>query len=268
MKALTFFPSQPEVQYKMEDYIEYKPLRSSINKNIALYYQFKTQKESINSFSLIPDGSIDLLFCCDPKKPSIFLWTSPLQRSEQLDFQEECEYFGVRLFPEQGIIKLKYSMRELLGKKIPLVDIMPVDPIILEKILFKKSFDERIELFGKFVNSLISDMSCQSIVEYAIKKIYKNKGNININQLSMDTGYSDRYLRKKFEESIGFSPKQFSEMVRFQNSLAMIFKERSYNSLDIAYENGYHDQAHFIKGFKKFVDLTPTQFIENLSHGW
>ncbi|MGG0288826.1 AraC family transcriptional regulator [Peribacillus butanolivorans] len=260
MKALTFFPSQPEIQYKMDNYIEHKPLVS----NIALYYQFKTQKDSVSSFSLIPDGSIDLLFCCCPNNPSSFLWTSPLHRSEQLDFQEGCEYFGVRFFPEQRIINLKYSMRELLGKKIPLVDILPLD-FIMEKILVGKSFEERVKLFEKFIKGLPSEFSYQNIVEYSIKQIYLSKGNININQLTMDTGYSDRYLRKKFEESIGFSPKQFSEIVRFQNSLAMIFKGNN-SSLDIVHENGYHDHAHFIKGFKKFALLTPIQFIENLSH--
>jgi AraC-like DNA-binding protein len=260
LKALSFFPSQPELQYKMDNYIELKPLR----RNIALYYQFRTQKESITSFSLIPDGSIDILFCCCPKNPIPFLWTSPLHRSEQLDFKEGCEYFGVRFLPEQRIIKLKYSMRELLGKKIPLIEIMPIDSCIVEKVLFGKSFVERIQLFEKFIESFTSEWSYQSIVEFCIKKIYLSKGNINIKQLSQDTGYSDRHIRKKFEESIGFSPKQFSEIVRFQNSLAMIGKGVIYNSSDVVYENGYHDHAHFIKEFKKFTHLTPTQFIGNM----
>jgi AraC-like DNA-binding protein len=260
MKTLSFFPSQPEIQFKMDNYIEHKPL----NSDVALYYQFKTQDKSINSFALIPDGSIDLLFCCGSNNSSSFLWTSPLHRSEQLDFQEGCEYFGVRLFPEQRILNLKHSMRELLGKKIPLVDLLSID-LNIEQILIGKSFKEKIQLFEKFIERMTPDFRHQNVVEYSIKQIYLSKGNITINQLAIDTGYSDRYLRKIFEEHIGFSPKQFSGIVRFQNSLAMIFKENSYNSLDIIYENGYHDHAHFIRGFKKFTLLTPTQFVENLS---
>jgi AraC-like DNA-binding protein len=244
----------------MDNYIEQKPL----NSDIALYYQFKTQDKAINSFALIPDGSIDLVFCCGPNKSSSFLWTSPLYRSEQLDFQEECEYFGVRLFPEQKILNLNYSMRELLGKKIPLVDLFSID-LNIEQMLIEKPFKEKIQLFEKFIESIAPNIKYHNVVEYSIKQIYLSKGNININQLKIDTGYSDRYLRKKFEEYIGFSPKQFSEIVRFQNSLAMIFKKNGYNSLDIVFENGYHDHAYFIKGFKKFAQLTPTQYLENLS---
>ncbi|SDJ15955.1 helix-turn-helix domain-containing protein [Alteribacillus bidgolensis] len=266
MTTLTFFPSQPEVQYKMDNYIEQKPLKLPIRKHIALFYQFETQKNSVNSFSLIPDGCFDMLFCCSSTKPSGFLWTSPLQRREQLNFEVGCKYFGVRFTPEQGIINLKYSMRELLGEKIPLDDVMVIDPFFVEQIVSRQSFSERVHLFEKFIESLFSDSIYQNIVEYSINQIYESKGNININQLSMDTGYSDRYIRKKFEESIGFSPKQFSEIVRFQNSLAMLFTDNNKQKLsDVVYENGYHDQAHFVKGFKKFVDLTPTQFIQNLS---
>uniref|UniRef100_A0A942YDM6 AraC family transcriptional regulator n=1 Tax=Neobacillus citreus TaxID=2833578 RepID=A0A942YDM6_9BACI len=260
MKALSFFPSQPEIQYKMDHYIEQKKLGS----DIALYYQFKTQKASVNSFSLIPDGSIDLLFCCSPENYSTFLWTSPHYRSEQLDFLEGCEYFGVRLFPEQKIFTFNYSMRDLLGKKIPLEDVMPIDSSLMEQIFIGKSFNERVYFFEKFIEKLNTEKDDTSLIEYCIKKIYLSKGTIKVSQLSVDTGYSDRFLRKKFEEYIGFSPKQFSEIVRFQNSLALIFENDRYNSLDIVYENGYHDHTHFIKGFKKFTQLTPTQFLKNL----
>lgn len=264
--TLNFFPAQPEIEYKMENYVERKPIGNSItHKSIALFYQFKTKKEASNSFSLIPDGSIDLLFCCSEKKPSIFLWTSPNQRSERLDLLENCDYFGVRLFPEQRLLELKYSMRELLGKTIPLYDVMSIDTSLLEQISYGTSFEERIRLFERFCEKFYSKMEYQDLIDYSVKQIYSTKGNINIKQLSLDIGYSDRYLRKKFEESIGFTPKQFSEMVRFQNSLAtMMINHNNYNPLDIVYENGYHDQAHFIKGFKKFADLTPTQFMYNL----
>ncbi len=261
MKTLPFFPSQPEIQYRMDNYIEQRTLGS----DVALYYQFNTQKAAVNSFSLIPDGSIDLLFCISPENHATFLLTSPYHRSEQLGFQEGCEFFGVRLCPEQKLLKFNYSMRELLGKKIPLEDIMPMDSFLRGKSLMRKSFGERIHLFEKFIKSLSTENDQMSLVDYCIKKIYLSKGNINVSQLSIATGYSDRYLRKKFENFIGFSPKQFSEVVRFQNSLAMIFEKDHYNVLDIVYENGYHDHSHFIRRFKKFTQLTPNQFLEHLS---
>ena len=45
-----------------------------------------------------------------------------------------------------------------------------------------------------------------------------------------------------------------------------MFLERDGSDLlDIIYENGYYDQAHFIKGFKKFINLTPKQYKKYFS---
>lgn len=83
-----------------------------------------------------------------------------------------------------------------------------------------------------------------------------------MDQLAQETGYSLRYLRKKFDDYIGLSPKLFSEIIRFQNSLNMIISKDIFNWWDIVSENGYYDQAHFINQFRKFSHLTPAKFKE------
>ncbi|PLR81455.1 AraC family transcriptional regulator [Bacillus canaveralius] len=260
-----FFPSQPEIESNTQQYKEVKA-KGHLCKDIALFYQFKTKKNEISSFSVIPDGCFDILFCCGSNKHSAVLWTSPLHRTTQHDFESECDYFGIRFLPEQKVFKLKNSMKELLGKKIPLLDVISLDSSIVEKIGAAKSFYERIVLFETFIKNSASSLNYSlNIVEYSIKKIYSSNGLINIDKLSNETGYSARHLRNKFEEYIGFSPKQFSEIVRFQNSLAMVLHTDNINLLDVVHENGYHDQAHFIKGFKKFAHLTPIQFKEVVS---
>ncbi|MBZ5752916.1 helix-turn-helix domain-containing protein [Metabacillus rhizolycopersici] len=269
LKENYYFPFQPEIKINTNAYIELKPVYSSISKDIALFYQFKTNKELPISLSLIPDGCFDILFCCNSRNPSAFLWTSPLQRRQQQNFENDCEYFGVRFFPEQAVIKLNYSMRKLLDKQIPLFNVMSADSSIEEVIAAGKSFGERIKRFEKFLNRAnftISDD--QKIVNYAIQKIYSSNGTSNINHLANQLGYSEQYIRRKFEEYIGFSPKQFCQIVKFQNSLNRFLETGSEigssDLLDIVHENGYYDQAHFIRGFKKMMNLTPKQYKKTL----
>lgn len=264
LKGEHYFPFQPEIQSSTESYQELKPTDCSFAQDIALFYQFKTNKDSLTSLSLIPDGCFDILFCCSPKNPSAFLWTSPFQRRKQPNFQNNCEYFGVRFFPEQGSIKLNYSMRELLDKQIPLLDVMSAHSFFIEEIAAGRSFQERIELFKNFIKRTDFVVSQdQKIVAYAVQKIYSANGMLNIKELSGHIGYSEQYIRRKFEEYIGFSPKQFCQIVRFQNSLERLLQPDSSDLLDIIYENGYYDQAHFIRGFKKMANLTPKQYREN-----
>ncbi|MBB5323249.1 AraC-like DNA-binding protein [Anoxybacillus tepidamans] len=261
-----YFPFQPEIQASTNSYIELKPIGQLIGKDIALFYQFKTNNDSAYSISLVPDGCFDILFCCSSSKPSAFLWTSPFQRRKQPKFLSNCEYFGVRFFPEQGMIKLKYPMKELLEQQIPLFDVMTGDLSIIEEIAAGKNFDERIRIFKKFLDRTKYEVDYdQKIIDYAIEKIYLSNGVLNINHLSEEIGYSDRYIRKIFEKHIGFSPKQFCQIVKFQNSLDMILKADNpllLNSKSLPSDNGYYDQSHFIREFKKFVLLTPKQYKE------
>ncbi len=68
---------------------------------------------------------------------------------------------------------------------------------------------------------------------------------------------SPRQLRRFFDTYIGFSPKTFSRIVRFQSVLAALRRapQNDWNSLCFAF--GYYDQAHFIHEFKEFYGLPP-----------
>ncbi|WP_251033795.1 AraC family transcriptional regulator [Bacillus sp. ISL-75] len=247
-------------------YQELKPIGMWFSKDIALFFQFKTENHSATSLSLIPDGCFDMLFCCDPSIPTAFLWTSPFHRKKQPEFRKDCEYFGVRFFPEQTIIKLNSPLNELLAQKIPLMEVMSNVNSIIELIASGKSFSERIEQFDLFLRKLLFDSSKdQKMVCYAIEKIYSSRGMVNVHELSDVIGYSEQHIRKKFEAYIGFSPKQFCQIVKFQNSLDIYLERDGSNILDIIYDNGYYDQAHFIKGFKKFINLTPKQYKKFLN---
>lgn len=149
-------------------------------------------------------------------------------------------------------------MKELLDQKIPLDDVIEMDPTFAKQIVEAQTFEERTQLFEKHMEKLqVEKTPSQLIIEYSIQKIYSTKGQIKIEQLSEDIGYTDRYLRKKFEEQIGFSPKQFSLIVRFQNALKIILRNDDHDLSNIIFDQGYHDQSHFIRSFKNLTNLSP-----------
>lgn len=261
MSISTYFPAQPEIQQHTLYYEEHKPRDLWVNKDIALFYQFRTEPNSPTILSLIPDGCFDFLFCCDLNDPSAFLWTSPFNRKKQPEFKKNCLYFGVRFFPEQSMIKLNYPMMELLAQQIPLIDVMSNSENIIEDMTICTSFYERVNRFEQYMRKLRQDIGKdQKLVRYAIDQIYSSRAMVNVHELSDAIGFSEQHIRRKFESYIGFSPKQFCQIVRLQNCLNKYLESDGNNLLDIIYENGYYDQAHFIKGFKKFINLTPKQY--------
>ena len=72
-------------------------------------------------------------------------------------------------------------------------------------------------------------------------------------------GITSRYLQKIFLQHTGLTPKLYSKIARFQNSLQLIAKKNT-SLTDIAYECGYFDQSHFIREFKSFTGFAPSVY--------
>jgi transcriptional regulator GlxA family with amidase domain len=92
----------------------------------------------------------------------------------------------------------------------------------------------------------------------AIEKILQEFGVLNIEQ-DLDTGISQRQLRRLFEFYIGDTAKTFAKVVRFQNILRAKPSSQSLRQNKLFFDAGYYDQAHFIKEFKNFYGVTPSK---------
>jgi AraC-like DNA-binding protein len=82
-----------------------------------------------------------------------------------------------------------------------------------------------------------------------------------VNEFSKSNNINRRQLARKFSSAIGLSPKQLAKTIRIQTTLKKLLNEEITSLTDLAYENEYFDQAHFIKDFKEFTGLTPKEFF-------
>ena len=73
---------------------------------------------------------------------------------------------------------------------------------------------------------------------------------------------SSRRLRKLFSEQTGFSPGYFKKLSRFNSATKQLEKEDFDKLSDVAFDNKYYDQAHFIKDFRHFSGLSPKDFLK------
>jgi AraC-like DNA-binding protein len=77
-------------------------------------------------------------------------------------------------------------------------------------------------------------------------------------------GITSRYLQKLFVQYTGLTPKLYSKIHRFQNSLQLVIRNESPLTA-IAYDCGYFDQSHFIREFKSFTGITPSGYMPDQS---
>ncbi len=97
-------------------------------------------------------------------------------------------------------------------------------------------------------------------MQIAINLILQQKGRISIGALTKKLHITERTLQRKFIEYIGISPKQFARIIQFQASFDQISNEAFSRLTEIVYENGYADQSHFIRSFRKFTGEKPSRF--------
>jgi AraC-like DNA-binding protein len=196
--------------------------------------------------------------------PDVFLYGQTIQ---PVTFQVNGNFktIGVCFYPYA--LKAIFGMHasELTDSCVDLTLITkPIKELLLNAISPKNQFD----IFSGFIKTQIVKREPQddTVTTYALTEIVKAKGNVNLKKLQDYLKISERAFQRRFEQHVGISPKLFSRVCQFQASLNQLKNSNFTNLSDIAYDNGYADQSHFIRSFKSFAGFSPMQF-QKRNHG-
>ena len=157
-----------------------------------------------------------------------------------------------------------FPMNELSNKNLCLQDLIENEATELEDKLFNsKNNNQRIIYLENFLlNRLILDKDFER-VEHAIKIIESTKGLIKTQNLAQEVCLGIKQFERIFSKHIGINPKKFTSIVRFQNVIQMKNNDTSVTMYQLAFDNGYFDQSHFIHDFKNLTGLTPHTFLKS-----
>ncbi|MGI5901810.1 MAG: hypothetical protein ACOX7U_04980 [Desulfitobacteriia bacterium] len=90
-------PLQPVIKLRNDYYFEKVKEWNKINQNAAVFYQFKVNKNSSGVIRIIPDGCVEILFCCHPTNPTATFY-GKRTKNAFLHLKPGYEYFGFRPF--------------------------------------------------------------------------------------------------------------------------------------------------------------------------
>jgi AraC-like DNA-binding protein len=80
-----------------------------------------------------------------------------------------------------------------------------------------------------------------------------------LDHLVRELGISERTLRRRVEERVGYGPKTLHRVLRFQRMLRLGKEVRSL--ADLAAMAGYADQAHMTRESRRLAGLTPARLL-------
>lgn len=219
---------------------------------------------------LIPDGGTGLVFNVNPAEnwDRSTVWgvmDTPVKVYNQQSISKgRIRTFGVDFTPAGLSRFCNIPMNEYKNMSCDLIQASErIFYDINLRIINSSSLGELIQITEEFLLSRLAKADdIHSSVTEALNMIYGTGGNIRVKELSTSLIISERSLNRIFHKYIGLPPKTLCRIVRLNNVLKLCKNDNHIDFLLAAYNNGYFDQAHFIKDFKEFCGCTPKNFFK------
>lgn len=233
---------------------------------IAIVYELNTRDSNVVDLPCVPGiGLVGLLISLDPNMPK-GICCGVLSRPKSVPLFDMKHWLCIHFWPGEFTRIFGIPSNELTDTEILLTDLFLTGTFI-EELSVTKNFEERFKLVSYFVEhwqkgirTFIPNQLTQLVMHQAIV----SHGNVRMNELERQTGYSERYLRKIILERVGLTPKETLENIKFQNVLHLMVDNPNLSLAEIAQNGGYYDQAHFTKIFKGYMGVTPSVFSKHI----
>jgi AraC-like DNA-binding protein len=226
---------------------------------------------------VIPTGNIELMFHyknsfevrssnnCTYKQASSFL-SGISSTFADVSTSGETGMICVTFHPFGACHFFNFPLHEIENQQISLDCIFGREQQEMnERLCSAQNMNERVSIIEAFLLRKLNQQMKHgaSMIKAGVELINQHKGQINLTCLSEELSVSPKKLERSFSAMVGKTPKQFIKIVRFQSIINCCSSTNIGNLTQVAYENGYFDQAHFIKDFKTFSGLTPRDFFIN-----
>ncbi|MEO0462293.1 MAG: helix-turn-helix domain-containing protein [Pseudomonadota bacterium] len=125
----------------------------------------------------------------------------------------------------------------------------------------KRGFAEDVALIEAHLSALITTVPNHATAISAINAALVDPEMASAAQLAEAVGMNLRSLERLSRRAFGFPPKLLLRRQRFLRSLSQFMLDPSLKWLSTL-DYQYHDQAHFVRDFKRFMGMTPGAYAK------
>jgi AraC-like DNA-binding protein len=255
-----YTPVQPTVKQSDDNvrYTEFLP-DAALQDFICCYWELKTMTVLSAPFvyRVVADGCIDVFF--ELSNPEANFVMGFCKQFTEFPLGHSFHYIGVRFLPTMFPQLFRINAAELSNRFEELVNVAPSTSVfIAHHFCQHQTIGDIRSIFDAYFKALVSKTSFETDGRLygAIEIILQRSGAVEIAK-DLDTGISQRQLRRLFECYVGDTAKTFAKVVRFQHILRTAPSRQNLRENKLFFDSGYYDQAHFIKEFKGFYGVTP-----------
>jgi AraC-like DNA-binding protein len=231
-------------------------------------------------FTVLPSGKVELLFPIHPienleavkitskdnpvNNYSCFLsglHTRPLKMTF-----EKFHIFGIQMKPVAVKALFGMPLCEIRNYFIEGRAVFDTIRIMEDKLHSINNFAERAQWFENFLLKKINEtaeLHNAITLDRAIKKHIIQKQNGSSKTVQEIMGYSRTQTFRLFNEWFGISAHSYEKLLQFIRSVETLHNS-NLKLIDAGFENGFYDQAHFIRTFQEYSDMTPGEYRKQM----
>jgi len=241
------------------DYRELLPAAALREHVLCLWTQSIQPSQGVYAQRVLPDACVDLVFFQGQPPAVIGPWTE----SFVAQLAPGTRITGARFYPGKAAAVLGLPAFELANQQADIRDVWNAAaraPFanVGEMPTFRAS---RAVLETALLRHMRNVPSADSTIGAAIQWIARHPG-ARVEQLSELVGISCRQMQRRFSAAVGYGPKMFQSVLRFQRLLYFASRNVGERGLaELAADAGYADQSHMTREVQRFAGKSPGDLL-------
>lgn len=241
------------------DYREFSPTAALREHVLCLWTQSIQASHGVYAHRVLPDACVDLVFFQGQPPAVVGPWTesfiAPLAPGTRIT--------GARFYPGKAAAILGLPAFELANQQAEIGNVWNAAaraPFagVGELPTFRAS---RFALEAALLRHMRNVASADSTIGAAIRWMARHP-DAHVEELSELAGISSRQMQRRFSAAVGYGPKMFQSILRFQRLLLLAGRNGGDRGLaELAADAGYADQSHMTRDVQRFAGKSPTALL-------
>jgi len=247
---------------------EFEPPEELLDTIKCFWYNKRDPGEVQSSFEVQPDGYAEIIFHFGSvlninykgdlqPLPSPFMM-GLLNQPVVFHAESRLEIIAIRCFP-WTVFDLLGLQPDKEGVRIfehPIARLQPK----LNKCIEGGRIDEALAEVRQYFMDARSHIAVDSMLFKAGVAMRGANGAIPVSRIAAAAHATVRTLERNFKQSSGYTVKDVSALIRFEQVRNHLWMYPNANLAGLAHELGYTDQSHLSREFKRYSGTTPAAF--------
>jgi methylphosphotriester-DNA--protein-cysteine methyltransferase len=240
--------------------IRFQPAADVLHPYVGCFWIITAKPGS--TIRVVPDGSTAIAIQFRKSRKPEWMLRGPIVRPEARRFTTPTVQVGVRLRPGVAFLVTGIAAHTTVGRRIPLGAVASCRALVADQQAVSTT-SEYIAALQRFLIERLENAKVHHVVARALNEIECTRGSQRIPDIAAQCGISPRHLNRLMRVWIGYGPKRFAGVVRFQTTLKEMERAPSRRGAELAADNGYFDQAHLTLDLARFTGDTPRRLASN-----